>query len=335
MASQPRRRALITTFALTVTCAFTGATTAAADPAPPPAPAIAGTPADDGAYVAAEHWLDPRMADLSVASPAVGALVPVRVLLPPGWSKAANRTWPVLYLLQGAHDDYTAWTRETDIESFTADKGLIVAMPSAGPTGIPTRWLNGGASGPDYESFQVTELMQLLQRDFGASSVRAIAGVSTGGYGAMAMAAHHPLTFTAAASYSGVLNTTAPGMPAVMDAIVAREGVNPIALWGDPIADAGLWNADDPYALAVDLRWTSLFLSCGSGLPDGDPKDVLGAGLESTLWPQNHAFAARLKLLGIPAQTDFYAGGVHDWPAWRREFTRSWPLLAAALGLPS
>jgi S-formylglutathione hydrolase FrmB len=331
MPSANGHRGLISIAALALAFACTSASTVAASADPGPGDATA----DDGAYVASEHWLDKRMVDLTIGSPAVGATVPVRVLLPPGWSKEATRTWPVLYLLQGAHDDYTAWTREADIESFSAGKDLIVAMPSAGPTGIPTRWFNGGAAGPDYEAFQVTELMQVLQRGYRAGVSRAVAGVSTGGYGAMAMAAHHPGTFTAAASYSGVLDTTAPGMPAVMDAIVAREGVNPAALWGDPVANAGIWSAEDPYALAVNLRWTSLFVSCGSGLDVADASNLLGASLEGTLWPQNRDFAARLKLLGIPVQTDFYAGGVHDWSAWRQTFAKSWPLLAASLGLSS
>jgi hypothetical protein len=51
----------------------------------------------------------------------------------------------VLYLLQGAHDDYTSWTRETDIEQFTANKEVIVAMPSSGPTVSPPP---GGTTGP-------------------------------------------------------------------------------------------------------------------------------------------------------------------------------------------
>src|SRR5258708_1567131 len=126
--------------ALALALVFGLPSAASADSAP------SAATADDGAYIASEKWLDPPMVDLKVGAPVVGAIVPVRVLLPPGWSKDATRTWPALYLLQGAHDDYTAWTRETDVESFTADKGLIVAMPSAGPTGIPTRWLNGGAN---------------------------------------------------------------------------------------------------------------------------------------------------------------------------------------------
>jgi len=320
-----RASALVMAVALILTIGIP--VTASADLAP------THVTADDGAFIASEKWLDDRKVDLEVGSPAVGALVPVRLLLPHGWSAGAGRTWPVLYLLQGAHDDYTSWTRETALEAFTLDKDLIIAMPSAGPTGIPTRWFNGGTEAPDYETFQVSELMQLLQRGYRAGTGRSVAGVSTGGYGAITMAAQHPGMFNAAASYSGVLNTTAPGMPAVMNAIVAREHVQPAALWGDPVTNIGLWIANNPFALTPGLRWTSVFLSCGSGT--GDDLDPLGTSLEGVLWPQTRDFAARLRLLGIPVQTDFYAGGVHNWDDWRREFTRSWPLLAASLGLPS
>ncbi|MEU0485096.1 hypothetical protein ABZ260_38695 [Streptosporangium sp. NPDC006013] len=51
------------------------------------------------ARVVKETWLGPRMLDLQISSPAVNATLPVRVLVPQGWSKGARRTWPVLYLL--------------------------------------------------------------------------------------------------------------------------------------------------------------------------------------------------------------------------------------------
>ncbi len=159
-----------------------------------------------GASAATAHAatrLGPRTLDLSVPSRALGRSAPVRLILPSGFDTQPGRTYPVLYLLHGAHDDYTSWTRETDIEAFTAGRNLIVAMPDAGPTGIPTAWRGG----PDYETFQLTEVPALLARDYRASAVRAVAGVSTGGYGAMAHAARHPGTFAAAASYSGILDT--------------------------------------------------------------------------------------------------------------------------------
>lgn len=291
--------------------------------------------ADDGSYVQSETWLDSRMADLKVGSLSVGAVVPVRIIVPASWSAdSGGETWPVLFLLHGAHDNYTAWTRETDIESFVADKNVIVVMPEDGPTGIPTRWWNGGKQKPDYETFDAVELMQILTRDYNAGTTRAVAGVSTGGYGAIMMAAHYPQTFVAAASYSGVLNTTYPGMPAVMRAIVARESIQPDALWGDPLHNVQLWNEDNPYAQAVNLRWTSLFLSCGDG--KGPTQNAqLGQTLEQAIQPQNVAFANRLGVIGIPVQTDFYTGGVHNWSSWKGAFATSWPMISASLGLPS
>ncbi|KQX64206.1 MULTISPECIES: alpha/beta hydrolase family protein [unclassified Streptomyces] len=271
----------------------------------------------------------PRTFDVSVASPALGRSAPVRLILPSDFDARPTRSYPVLYLLHGAHDDYTSWTRETDIEAFTEGRDLIVVMPDAGPTGIPTAWRGG----PDYETFQLQEVPALLARDYRASGVRAVAGVSTGGYGAMAHAARHPGTFTAAASYSGILDTTAPGVPALLDAIVARENLAPHSLWGSPLLNAPTWRDFNPRARAAGLRGTALYVSGGSGVVGGIG-DWLPEALESTLWPSAHAFTGFLGLLGIPATTHYYAGGGHSWTYWKREFTASWPMLAGALGVP-
>ena len=270
-----------------------------------------------------------RTFDVSVSSSALGRSAPVRLILPSGFDAQTGRTYPVLYLLHGAHDDYTSWTRETDIEAFTAGRDLIVAMPDAGPTGIPSAW----RSGPDYETFQVQEVAALLARDYRASGVRAVAGVSTGGYGAMAHAARHPGAFTAAASYSGILDTTALGVPPLVDAIVARENLAPSSLWGNPILGALTWRDFNPRARATGLRGTPLYVSNGSGVVGGIG-DWLPEALESLLWPSAHLFTNALALLGIPVTTHYYAGGGHSWAYWKGEFTASWPMLAGALGLP-
>ncbi|MFD8213507.1 alpha/beta hydrolase [Streptomyces sp. NPDC059697] len=193
--------------------------------------AVGVTPAAGDAHITAENWLDARTVDLTVASPAVGASLHVRVVLPTGHAEQPDRTWPVLHLLQGAHDDYTSWTRETDVKDFLAGQDVLVVMPSSGPTGIPTDWWNHGLSdGPDYETFQVDEVMELLGQRFRAGGRRAVAGVSTGGYGALALAARRPGVFGAAASYSGILDTTAPGMPilGIMDT-ERRDGLRRVS----------------------------------------------------------------------------------------------------------
>ncbi|WP_406438725.1 esterase family protein [Streptomyces sp. NBC_01613] len=270
-----------------------------------------------------------RTFDVSVTSSALGRSAPVRLILPSDFDAQTGRTYPVLYLLHGAHDDYTSWTRETDIEAFTEGRDLIVAMPDAGPTGIPSVW----RSGPDYETFQVQEVPAMLARDYRASGVRAVAGVSTGGYGAMAHAARHPGAFTAAASYSGILDTTALGVPTLVDAIVARENLTPASLWGNPIFDAFVWRNFNPRARATGLRGTPLYVSNGSGVAGGIG-DWLPEALESLLWPSAHLFTDTLALLGIPVTTHYYSGGGHSWAYWKGEFAASWPMLAGALGVP-
>ncbi|MEU6139746.1 alpha/beta hydrolase family protein [Streptomyces sp. NPDC047081] len=270
-----------------------------------------------------------RTFDVSLSSVALGRSATVRLILPSDFDTQPTKTYPVLYLLHGAHDDYTSWTRETDIEAFTAGRDLIVAMPDAGPTGIPTAW----ASGPDYETFQVTEVPALLAGSYRASGVRVVAGVSTGGYGALAHAARHPGAFAAAASYSGILDTTFLGVPTIVDAIVAREGLAPLSLWGNPVLNLLTWRSFNPRARAAGLRGTPLYVSSGSGVAGGTG-DWLPEALESALWPQAHSFTDALDRLGIAVTKHFYSGGGHSWAYWKQEFTTSWPMLAGALGVP-
>ena len=212
----------------------------------------------------------------------------------------------MLYLLHGAHDDYTSWTRETDIEAFTEGRDLIVAMPDAGPTGIPTAWRGG----PDYETFQLKEVPALLARDYRASGVRAVAGVSTGGYGAMAHAARHPGMFRRAASYSGILDTMAPGMPALMDAIVARENLPPRSLWGIRPEHAHLARLQPAGPRRGAARHRPVRVQRQRSGRRHRRLAARGAGERAVaLRPRLHRLLA---LLRIPVTTHFYAGGGHE-----------------------
>ena len=74
--------------------------------------------ADAEARITAEKVIDDRTRDLTVSSPAMGMSIPVRVILPKGWSKKSKTPFPVLYMLHGGHDAYTSWTRETDVEEY-------------------------------------------------------------------------------------------------------------------------------------------------------------------------------------------------------------------------
>jgi diacylglycerol O-acyltransferase / trehalose O-mycolyltransferase / mycolyltransferase Ag85 len=183
-----------------------------------------------GATVRAEERIGPRLLDLTIRSEAVGADAKVRLLTPVGWSKDAGRRWPVLYLLHGCCDTYVSWTRSTDLETLTQLRKVLVVMPEGGEVGFYSDWVDG----PAWETFHLGELRALLERDYGAGTRRAIAGLSMGGLGAMGYAARHPGMFGAAASFSGVLRPLAD--PQSLLGLFGEFADDPLAIWGDPDA---------------------------------------------------------------------------------------------------
>jgi S-formylglutathione hydrolase FrmB len=238
--------------------------------------------------------------------------------------------WPVLYLLHGCCDTYRSWTRSTDVEALTARSDVLVVMPDGGRAGFYSDWL----AGPRWETFHLTELRQILQRDYRASAVMAVAGASMGGLGALAYAARHPGLFRAAASFSGIADTRLSPQESMRYVdLVRSQGEDPTHLWGDPRRDAAVWAAHNPYDLAPQLRGTQLFIAVGTGQPGPlDPAGTAASTIESSLAAENAALAGRLRALKIPAQLDFYGPGTHSWPYWQRDLHHAWPLLQHALG---
>ena len=271
------------------------------------------------------------MWDLTIHSKAVGADVPVRLLLPVRFDQEPGRAWPVLYLLHGCCDTYLSWTRSSDIERLTRGSGVLVVMPDGGTVGFYSDW----RSGPQWETFHLTELPALLAQHYRAGSPRAIAGVSMGGLGALGYAARHPGTFAVAASFSGIVDTRlSDDESQAYLGLVRSRGADPYALWGDPATDRETWRAHNPTDLAGQLRTTRLFVSAGDGRPGPlDPRGTKEDQLETALRAENDAFVARARALHLDAQVDLYGPGTHNWVYWQRELHRAWPLLRRGLGL--
>ncbi len=246
----------------------------------------------------------------------------VDVLLSAGLRPDSDDRWPVLYLLHGANDDHSSWTRETDVATLTEQLGVLVAMPDAGTLGFYSDWWNGGRDGPPmWETFHIVELAQLSERNWQAGPVRAAAGLSMGGFGSMSYAARHPGHFRAVASFSGVLHTLGDGLDVPPD------------LWGRRDEQSDVWDAHDPLRLAHRLRGVALYVSYGDGNPG--PLDTAGTShdaLESTLCVMNETFVARLAELAISATVNAYGRGTHTWPYWKRGLHDALPLLLDGLG---
>jgi diacylglycerol O-acyltransferase/trehalose O-mycolyltransferase len=278
-----------------------------------------------------ERVVGPRLRDLTVDSPAVGQPVHVRLLTPDGWQqRRPGQRWPVLYLLHGCCDDYTSWTRETDVEEIAALRGVLVVMPDGGNVGFYSDWWNAGRGGPPrWETFHLRELRGLLEAQYGAGTRRAIAGLSMGGFGALSYAARNPGMFQAAASYSGVVHTRYhPSGPRNIRGLLEREGADPDDLWGDPVAQESVWREHNPYDLAPRLRPIPVFVSAGNGRPGPlDRPGMIDEWGEQTLSAQSQALVSRLRRAGARIQADLYGPGLHRWPYWERELHRSLPLL--------
>jgi S-formylglutathione hydrolase FrmB len=284
-------------------------------------PAPAWVPADTGARIMRADRLDDRMVDLVIQSPGVG-IQKVRLLLPAGYDSGAGGHWPVLYLLHGSMDDYTSWTRETDVEDLTADLPILVVMPAAGKWGWYTDWWEPSeCGGLLWETFHVTELRQLLERNWQAGDERAVAGVSMGGFGAMSYAGRHPDLFKAAASFSGMLDLS--------DSNLGSGD----AIWGPKGTVDDTRQAHDPVALAPALREATLYVSYGSGDPGSvDDAEPSLDQREQWLAGTSEAFVTRLSELGIPVTVDAYDAGEHDWSYWERSLQEAMPQLLEALG---
>jgi diacylglycerol O-acyltransferase / trehalose O-mycolyltransferase / mycolyltransferase Ag85 len=294
-------------------------------PAPPaPAPPVPS--------VVATTRVSDRIRDLTIRSPAVGRDVAVRLLVPAGFDRDTTARYPVLYLLHGASDSQIGWTRSTDVAAMVAGTPVLVVMPDGGRAGFYSDWRRG----PRWETFHLVELWQLLRARYRASDVRAVAGLSMGGLGTLDYAARHPGMFRAAASFSAIADTRlSPGESDAYRNLVRSAGADPDDLWGDPVDEAAVWAAHNPYDLAPGLKGTALFVSVGNGAPGPlDPRGARPDSLEASLRDENVALVGRLRSLGIPVEFDDYGPGTHSWPYWQRELHRAWPMLEAALTTP-
>jgi len=290
--------------------------------------------------VVSENWLGPREVDLIVRSAANNRDLPVRLLVPPGWSRTATTTWPVLYLLHGGNDDYTSWTRETDIEELSAGTPVLIAMPEAGRDANYADWYNtaGGPNAGLWETFHLAEVWQVLRDGYRAGSTRSVAGISSGGTGALTYAARYPGMFKYAAGYSAPLNLFDPLLQAVLLKTASDNGDDPNAIWGSPTDQAANWHQHNPLDIATGLKGTGVYLSSGTtGLPgDLDPNGSWSPVQfgEAVVGATNFAMNLRLSLARIPATVHLYSNGTHSWPYWQRELHTSWPLLMSSLGVP-
>jgi S-formylglutathione hydrolase FrmB len=280
-----------------------------------------------------------RVVTLTLRSAANGTQK-VNVLLPPGYD--AVKRYPVLYLLHGFSGNYTDYVRN-GIEEIVADAQLIVVMPDDGYNGSYTDWygVTPGTPGdpPAWETYHIRELVPFVDSLFptiGSRDGRAVAGISSGGFGTMKYAARHPDLFGAAASLSGAVDLTDryPWYPTIdftLNAITLLPGTGPPSYckWGDPYTQRVVWEDSNPTYLASNLHGVAIWMSSGNGTDSGGAQDPT----EYEIRAMNENFDAALTAAQVPHEVHFREG-THTWPFWRADLRQVIPWLMDRFGAP-
>ena len=146
-----------------------------------------------------------RIVTESIHSNKLGVDQKYNVYLPEGFDKANH--YPVIYLLHGLSDDYTAWDKLGRIQDVADElirsgevQPVVIVMPNAGNADIHN-YQNGYFNMPGwpYEDFFFREFLPAVERKFncgGSKGARAVMGLSMGGGGSVVYCQRHPGMFS-------------------------------------------------------------------------------------------------------------------------------------------
>jgi enterochelin esterase family protein len=221
------------------------------------------------------------------------------VYTPPGYDPAANKTYPVLYLLHGYSDDASGWTAvgraNVILDNLIAQgkaKPMIVVMPLGYGT-MEMIKLGWGAWGhndvrdrnfANFSAALLTEVMPRVEGEYRVTkdrNARAIAGLSMGGSESLLTGLNNldKFAWVGAFSSGGIPEDVQKDFPA-LDATANQQ---------------------------LHLLW----IACGT---------------EDHLITLNRNLRAWLKTKGVKA-TEIETPGMHTWLVWRRNLSEFAPLL--------
>lgn len=204
----------------------------------------------------------------SIQSQILGGQVKFNVYLPSGFEKN-DKQYPVVYLLHGFTDDYTAWRDKGQMQTVADEliesgeaREMIVVMPNAGGPDVYDTW-NGYFNMPgwSYEDFFFKELMPTVEKKYRIISDkghRSVMGLSMGGGGCTVYAQRHPDMFSSCYAMSAWLESDGGRQ--------RKEGVDDkVYLVTKAVKEHSalefLRNADD--ATLQQLRSVKWFFDCG------------------------------------------------------------------------
>jgi putative tributyrin esterase len=157
---------------------------------------------------AAVYGQTPEVKTVEFNSPAVGRAMKYFILLPQDYDKSTKR-YPVLYLLHGLSQNYTAWGLQNGAPFYSGlYDDLIVVMPDGGNSWYVNWAASEGGQKNAWDDYIVRDVIGHVDWNFrtiARREGRAIAGLSMGGYGSVTLGLRHPELFISIGSTSGAL----------------------------------------------------------------------------------------------------------------------------------
>ena len=256
----------------------------------------------------------------AIHSNILGQDVPYNVYLPAGFDFGTLDKYPVVYLLHGLTDTYSAWKEKghmKDVVDELIGSGeaakMVIIMPNAGDPDCHNV-LNGyfNVPGRMYEDFFFKELVPQLEAKYhavGDKQHRAIMGLSMGGGGSTVYAQRHPDMFSSCYAMSAWLDNEEPWADDPKDQlyVVCRSVHDHSAI--DYVA-----KADD--ATLEALRTVKWFFDCG------DDDFLLDLTLKMYQQMREHNVKAELRV----------RDGWHCWEYWHQALRMSLPFASRNFG---
>ena len=198
--------------------------------------------------------------------------------------------FPVLYLLHGLSDNYSAWQRWTSIERYASSHKLIVVMPNGHRSWYVNDARPGGLAYEDHIIKDVVGYVDRVLPTIRHRRGRAIAGLSMGGYGAMMLAMKNADVFSTAVGHSSAFGFA-------RDLKLERSGL-------DELQGSLPRGKYDLFALARKLKRS------------GDKLAIrFDCGVNDFLIESSRQFHAHLDKLGIAHEYAEHPGE-HNWSYW-------------------